>query len=102
MTLYLDTVKYDSLEGRVLREWNCGSTIDEAILHLRKWYGFSEYSIKKVWGQLKDQYGEASVSWSPEMRARSLKKKLQNTEYAAWAGLIGPGKQLRETISKIG
>lgn len=95
--IYLDTVRQDSLEGRVVREWNSGQALVGAVSHLVDRYGFPAADIRRVWHRIEQQYGVESVSFSPEALAR--REREGGDGYANWKGTAGPGKVLREMIA---
>lgn len=99
MNIYLDTVEMGSLTGRVVREWNSGQELDDAIQRLTTRYNADPAAIRTVWAQLERQYGVASVTWSPAAKARQAARARQYPEYCNWKGWSGPGRQLREIVA---
>ena len=93
MSTYLSDHKHNSHYGRVMREWNAGSSLREARFRLWVWYRLSVSVTEKIWDELEAEFGGRSIPILPP-------RKEVNTDpaYLEWKGITGPGKQLRDMI----
>ncbi len=98
--LYLDNVRYGTLEYYLTREWNSGQSLRRAIKRLHSWYEFKPEAIAAGWEQLKAQYGERPVTFSPARRAQAEAERRKDPAYCEWKGWSGPGAQLRDIIAR--
>ncbi len=49
-TIYLQDYRDASPEGRIIREWNSGSTLRGAVQRLESWYGIQRSVVISFWG----------------------------------------------------
>lgn len=99
MNIYLDTLQPGSLTARVAREWNSGQELEDTVQRLTQWYGADPQQIREIWAQLRQQYGDASIGWSPASRTRREAELRKDPAYCLWKGWSGPGQQLRELLA---
>lgn len=90
-TIYLNDFKETSNAGRIIRAWNSGSTLSEAVQRLESWHNIPRSQIIPFWRKLYKQ-GTGCVKFRPRAETNT------DPAYLAWKGIIGPGKQLRDII----
>lgn len=90
--IYLQDYKETSNTGRIIREWNSGSTLSEAVVRLESWHDILRSEIIPFWRKLYKQ-GCGCVGFRPS------REKNTDPEYLAWKGITGPGKQLRDILA---
>jgi len=93
-TIYLLDYRDSSVEGRVIREWNSGRTLSEAVKRLESWHGMSRTDIIPFWRRLYRQ-GCGVVRFRPRAETNT------DPSYLAWKGITGYGKQLREIAAAL-
>lgn len=90
--IYLQDFKSTSNGGRIIREWNSGSTLSEAVQRLESWHNIPRSQIIPFWRKLYKQ-GCGCVKFRPSPE--------RNTDpaYLAWKGITGPGKLLKDILA---
>ncbi len=91
-TIYLNDYRQTSNAGRIIREWNSGSTLSEAVERLESWHDIPRSQIIPFWRKLYKQ-GCGSVKFRPRAEANT------DPAYLDWKGITGPGKQLRDSLA---
>lgn len=90
--IYLNDYKETSHAGRIIREWNSGSTLSEAVHYLESRHGISRSQVIPFWRKLYKQ-GCGCVKFRPRAETNT------DPAYLAWKGITGPGKLLKDILA---
>ena len=91
--IYLREHPLQSITGRTVAEWNCGSTLAEALDYLKTRHGFAPKEVLHIWNQLRDQWKDGAVQWRPQPDKNTAQW------YTDWKGTTGEGAMCKKIIA---